>query len=167
MTAARLGMAAVVLATLYGCTNRAPKTLDASAPRILSSEFVCEIENSRLSQDARACALPTAEQIAVECAVHDRISSPDFKIPDEEEEVTPKPLPEYRVSDLACTYDTPEQKQSTCSFGLALPGEAVGKRKVSIKLGYSKWSHNTPLTFSYGWRWSSRDDCTPENPKGP
>jgi hypothetical protein len=163
MVSARLGMTAVVVAAIGGCTNRAPKAVDLRFPPSFNPSTVCEAEFH--SDNPKACALPKASEIARDCAVMDYIASSDFKLDDEGEEINHKPLPEYRVSNLACAFDNPENKRATCNFGLALPGETEGARKITAKLSYQKWYHNTPLTFSHGMRWAVESDCTPDEPK--
>jgi hypothetical protein len=171
MVNVRLIMAAFIVATISGCADRPPKSVDLgavhlSAIDLQNTRMICEDRESR-RDNPKACALPTASGIEIDCAINDLIASPDYKpeYDEEGEEINPKPLPQYRVSDLVCTYDSPENVRASCSFGLALPGEAVGARKSKAKLNYRKWYHNTPLTFSHGMRWAVESDCTPDEPQ--
>jgi hypothetical protein len=166
----RLVIAAFIVTITGGCADSPPKSVDLgavqlSAVNMPTARMICEGEESR-RDDPKACALPTASEIEFDCAINDLIASPDYKpeYDEEGEEINPKPLPQYRVSDLVCTYDSPENVRASCSFGLALPGEAVGARKSKAKLNYRKWSHITPLTFSRGMRWAIESDCTPDEP---
>lgn len=110
--------------------------------------------------------MPNEAEIAQDCAIHDRISSRDYKPETDEagELSNVEPLPEYRVSDLVCEFVGTEKNRATCTFGLALPGEAIGTRESQTKLVYRRWFDITPLTYVHGMRWAIENDCTPSGP---
>jgi len=110
-----------------------------------------------------ACALPDAKTLAQRCAIHDMIRAPGYR-PDEEDEMgvvrNPTPLPDYRVTDLACAFDGEGRNRATCRFALTVPGGVPAQ--TTVKLRHTSWGRITPLTFEQGVMWQLDDDCTPD-----
>jgi len=125
-----------------------------------------DLRRSREERDnPPACALPDAKTLAQSCAIHDVIRAPGYR-PDEEDAMgvvrNPTPLPDYRVTDLACAFDGEGRNRATCRFALAVPGAAPAQ--TTVRLRHKSSMHITPLTTEYWVMWHLDDDCTPQQP---
>ncbi|APZ99271.1 hypothetical protein BWQ93_12830 [Sphingopyxis sp. QXT-31] len=91
------------------------------------------------------------------------IRAPGYR-PDEEDEMgvvrNPTPLPDYRVTDLACAFDGTARNRATCRFALTVPGAAPAQ--TTVRLRHKSSMHITPLTTEYWVMWQLDDDCKPD-----
>lgn len=116
-----------------------------------------------------ACALPTAEEVARSCAVHDRVSEPGYVGQDCDDATglcspPEPPLPAYRVAGLECRYSNDDESAALCRFRLALPGEASAGRAVEVPFDHRFWADHGPTHHIYGTMWmlGRGADCTAE-----
>ena len=113
----------------------------------------------------RACGLPTAADVEWACKVHEARAIPgtvgnDPLYPDDPE----YEFPDYSVSELECAFTDASNSGAVCSFGLA-PG-AAAPQATRIELTHGFYTHNTPLTFEYGTRWSTAGSCLADTSTG-
>jgi hypothetical protein len=109
-----------------------------------------------------ACALPSAAEVASSCAIHDLVSSPDYRVPDLDEngvEIDPQPTPEYRVQALRCDFATPERNRALCRFKLSLPGEQEPGIDRTVTFEHIFWQDHGPTHHLYGTRWRPATRC--------
>lgn len=152
------------------CAPAKPDSLVEIMP--LPADLDCGFNASkdfRRTQEERenppACALPNAARLAQSCAIYDLIEAPDYR-PDDEDEMgevrNPTPLPDYRVSDLACGFDGEGRNRATCSFALTVPNGAPAH--ATVRLRHKSYGRITPLIYEQGVIWQLDDDCTPAPP---
>jgi hypothetical protein len=160
----------LMLGTVAACAPAESDFLPILIP--LPMDMDCGFNASkdyRRTQEERAnppaCALPSAEFLARQCAAHDVTMAPGF-VPDKEDEtgevINPTPLPNYRVDDLACAFDDEGRNRATCRFTLTVPGGAPAK--TAVRLRHVSYGRITPLIYEQGVIWSLGDDCTPAVP---
>lgn len=134
-------------------------------PNDLDCGFRASMDYRRTQEEREnppACALPDAASLARSCAIHDVVRTPGYR-PDEEdgtgEVLNPTPFPDYRVDELACTFDGEGRNRATCRFSLTVPGQSPAA--TTVRLRHKSYGHVTPLTFEQGVMWQLDDDCTP------
>jgi hypothetical protein len=109
-----------------------------------------------------ACSLPTAGDVAVACAVYDRVNAPDYRPPTYNEEGTPidgQPTPVYLVSRLRCRFASRDHNIAVCRLRLSLPNGSTSE-------GYATLEHrfvqdDGPAHHFYWTSWFARDTCSP------
>lgn len=154
----------------HGCVpSRPPDPVMVETSRICGVESAMRPGNpARWRERPPACALPTEQEVALSCAIHDRISAPGYVPPDCDEGTgrcnpQERPLPTYRVNNLDCRYTNRDQSAATCAFMLAAPDDDGPGRQVEVPFEHLFWADHGPAHHIYGTRWSLdyRADCTP------
>jgi hypothetical protein len=113
---------------------------------------------ANLGDPVRACALPTAEEVARACGVHEATPNPDRRDPENPDDVL-FDLPDYRVTALDCAFGNADNSSATCAFDLAT-ATALSQR-VEATLTYRFYARSTLLTFGYGTHWITGASCLP------
>jgi hypothetical protein len=107
----------------------------------------------------RACALPSADELAGICEVQDAAPIPGSSNPDDPEQPLHS-FPDYAVRDAACRFVDPARTRARCRFTLAMPGEPP--RRVEADLTYR--FHDLSNAIAHDWwvtRWGTETVCRP------
>lgn len=109
-----------------------------------------------------ACELPSAEEVASSCAVHDLVTSPGYEPPTYDEQVvrtSHQAAPEYRVSELRCDFTTGRRNQALCRFKLSLADGQGTSTEAAVVFEHLFWQDHGPAHHFYGTRWSPTGRC--------
>ncbi len=112
-----------------------------------------------------ACALPKADEVALWCAIHDRMSEPGyFSLPTDEEgsPIDTRPLPAYKVTGLICEFTSELRNTAMCTFKIAEAGQKATGSAITTKWDHIYWRNDGPAHHLEGVRWSLSDDCMPD-----
>lgn len=122
-------------------------------------------QTEALRDSPPACALPTAKEVALSCAIHDLITKPGYRGPSYDEEGNPmgdgEPVPDYRVDSLSCRFAGPHRNRALCRFDLTVPQSPGAPVPTVVTFEHRFWQDHGPAHHLYGTRWSPADRCTP------
>lgn len=167
---ARAAAVLLMLGTAAACAPAKPEAelVIIPLPMGMDCGFNATLDSRRTREERDnppACGLPDAEFLARHCAVRDVVAAPGYVAPEEDEMgevINPTPLPDYRVTDLACAFDGEGRNRATCRFALTVPGGTAVPTKVSLR--HERYGRITPLIYEQGVIWHLDDDCTPAPP---
>jgi hypothetical protein len=112
----------------------------------------------------RACALPTVEEVAFACAVHDMVTAADYRplaYDEDGADINPQPAPTYTVTELSCRFTTHVPNRAECRFTLSRPNGASVPEPVRVSLEHRFWQDHGPAHHVYGTHWSPTQRCAP------
>jgi hypothetical protein len=163
-------LVSLVLVLLSGCTQDESVTgSDIRIPRIPSMCGVPAAMSIRQPEAFRerppACSLPSVEEIARSCAIHDLVTSTDYRAHYDNGELvgSEPPIPEYTISQLKCSFTTQSRNQARCRFMLSFESEQRGARQIDIMFQHEFWQDHGPAHHMYGTRWSPMGRCDVES----
>lgn len=111
-----------------------------------------------------ACSLPSAETIALSCAIHDTVRTDGYRPPISEWEEAPPgyeptPLPEYRAREVSCRFSNADRSEALCELQLARSGESAAFEQVTVRLSHRFYRMDGPVSHVYGTHWGVEGEC--------
>lgn len=109
-----------------------------------------------------ACALPNVHDVASACAVHDHVTSANYRPPSYNEEgiaTDAQPIPNYSVSRLRCQYATRDRNEAICRFELSRTDG--GTTHVDATFEHRFVQDHGPAHHLYGVGWFAKSRCLP------
>ena len=115
-----------------------------------------------------ACELPTAEQVALSCAIHDVVRSPGYKPPPDEWEepnpdYQPTATPVYVGRNAVCRFTNDDDSKAECTIELSRPQDNGTFKPMTVQLTHIFYAMHGPTSHWYGTRWDIGGECEPDD----